>query len=259
MGAKRIAQYLRALGDIFLPRYCIACDRHMSNKELTDLCPECARALRRGDGRYCPRCAAAMPEYGDACPNCHNMSLAMTGSTAYGSYDGRLREAVLSLKFRRRRNLARTLGRLVAAAARESWPDTVFDAVAGVPLHPGRRRDRGFDQAALLARHAARALGTRDASRLLRRSRETASQVGLTKTGRQENVKGAFVVRLADPMVTVLVVDDIMTTGATASAAARALKNAGVKNVYAAVVARAGISRDAALSAVAAGDEDSTL
>jgi ComF family protein len=186
-----------------------------------------------------------MPRFGDACPNCHNMSLVMRESTAFGLYRGALRERIIDYKFSSQRHLARTFGHMVAAAARRTWPDVKFDGVCGVPLHRARRGERGFDQSRAIAAYAARALGVRDRSSVIRRVRATESQVGLTKSARVGNVKGAFEVKGAGGMLTALVVDDIMTTGATASEACRALRKAGVKRVYAAVIARAGFDGEA--------------
>ena len=210
-----------------------------------DLCASCEAEIARPEGRWCPKCGAAMPRFGDACPNCHNMSLAMRESTAFGLYRGVLRERIIDYKFSSERHLARTFGQMVALAAMRAWPEVRFDGVCGVPLHRTRLRERGFDQSRSIAAYAARALGVRNRSGVIRRARATESQVGLTKSARVGNVKGAFEVKGASGMLTALVVDDIMTTGATASEACRALRKAGVKRVYAAVVARAGFDDEA--------------
>lgn len=246
MAAQAIATIVRAFADTLLPRFCIVCGAPMSEERPLDLCVRCEREIALPAGRYCPKCSAPMADYATSCPNCHNMHLAMLGSAAFGPYRGVLRERIVEYKFFARRHLARTFGHLVAAAARRAWPEVRFDAVAGLPLHKSRRRERGFDQAQAIARYAAKALGAPLRTGLLARTRVTASQVGLTKSARVKNVKGAFAAREAAGIETALVVDDIMTTGATMSEACRALRKAGVRRVFAAVVARAGFENEAA-------------
>ena len=230
----------RALADVFLPRFCIFCGAAVPSSSAVDACPACSAGAALPEGRYCPRCAAPTGEYAAKCPNCHNLSIRLDGATAFGFYDGTLRERVRQFKFHGAQHLARTLGTLLARAAAARWPEVRFEAAAGVPLHRRRKRERGFDQAAELARWSARELGVPHARRLLKRRRFTESQVGLSRSARLRNVKGAFAASVKSGLENVLLVDDTMTTGATLSEAARTLKNAGVKHVYGAVAARAG-------------------
>lgn len=230
----------RALADVFLPRFCIVCGKPVSCESEADVCDECKAQIALPDGRYCARCGAPMAGYAAKCPNCHNMSLAIDAATAFGFHTGILRKRLIDYKFGGEQYLARTFGILVAEAVRRRWTETVFDAVVGVPLYRGRRNDRGFDQGRLLAQYVAEALCVADRPGLLKRVKATQSQVGLSKTARMRNVKGAFKATPDGNLETVLLVDDIMTTGATISEAARALKRAAVGSVYGAVVARAG-------------------
>jgi len=240
-----ISATLRAFADIFLPRPCIACGKSVDHTRIPDLCAECEREIALPAGRRCTTCGAVCPEFG-TCPNCHNMHLAMNGSAAFGLYRGRLRDAIIDYKFSGRQHLARTFGYLVSSAVKRTWPDVSFDAVAAVPLHRTRRRERGFDQSRAVARYVARYLGVPYRPGILTRVRPTESQVGLTKSARVRNLKGAFVSSGAQGVLTALVVDDIMTTGTTASQACRALKKAGIKRAYSAVVARADFTGDVA-------------
>ncbi len=209
-----------------------------------DACRNCVAEHRLPDGIYCPRCAAPRGPHSTKCPNCHNMRMALAGATAYGLYRGRLRDCILDLKFKGQRWLSRTLGALAAGAVREKWPELRFDAVAAAALHRGRRLARGFDQARELARQTARSLEMPFASRIVVRTRATESQVGLTRTARMRNVRGAFKARPRGKLERVLLVDDTMTTGATLSEAARALRRKGAREVYAVVVGRAGFGID---------------
>lgn len=229
----------RALADVFFPRFCIFCGGDVSSDKRADACEACIQARRLVGVHLCAKCGAPMARHAARCPNCHNISLAFVAATAYGRYTGDLRDRILEFKSFER-YLARTLGALVARAVREAWPAVSFDAVLGVPLHKNRRAERGFDQAEDLAYHTAGSLRLAYLPRRMRRVRDTPSQVGLTRTARLRNVKGAFEATLPKGVKRVLLIDDIMTTGATLSEAARALKRAGADEVYSAAVARVG-------------------
>lgn len=237
-----------------MPRLCIFCGAPVSSAAAADFCRECAAEAALPEGRYCERCGAPMATYASKCPNCHNLRIRLDAATAFGFYGGVLRRRILEYKFNGEQHLARTLGALVARAVEMRWPGVAFDAVAGVPLHRRRKRERGFDQGRELGRWTARRLGAPWASGLLRRVRYTERQVGLTRTARLKNMKGAFAAFVKSGLENVLLVDDTMTTGATLSEAARALKRAGVTRVCAAVAARAGF--DTGIPVAADGDGD---
>jgi ComF family protein len=150
-----------------------------------------------------------------------------------GPYEGPLRVAVHELKYRGRRRVA---GRLAEAMAREAGARGLFDVDAvlvPVPLHPRRKRERGFNQAELLAAELGRRLGVPVAASALVRRACTPAQTGLSAAERRKNVAGAFAVRRRAQVVArvVVLVDDVVTTGATARACARALREAGAKDV----------------------------
>jgi ComF family protein len=156
---------------------------------------------------------------------------------AGGVYAGPLREAVQRLKFARKPALARPLAALVL----EQWAAVLppADAVVPVPLARARERARGFNQATLLAERVARALGAPLRPRWLARGRDTAPQTDLDVARRRANVRGAFVAVPAVAGLDVVVVDDVLTTGATAAECARALHAAGARRVGVLTVARA--------------------
>ncbi len=152
-------------------------------------------------------------------------------------YGGALREAIRALKYRRRRGVGHYLGALLAERTLGSLPSDLCTVIP-VPLHPARLRERGFNQAELLARPVAKALGIPCLPAALRRLGREA-QAGLHAEARRHNVVGAFEPGPAAVWGKVLLVDDVFSTGATAGACARALLAAGAEEVIVLTLARA--------------------
>ncbi len=152
----------------------------------------------------------------------------------YGAYQGKLRKLIHLFKYQGMRGLAEPLAEMLARALPR---DRQFDAVTAVPLHWRKRWQRGFNQAELLGSAIARRRGI-PARRLLRRGTATRAQAGLSNAQRRENVVGAFAARRRVNGLRILLIDDVMTTGATAGACARALKKAGARSVSLLTLAR---------------------
>lgn len=154
----------------------------------------------------------------------------------YGSYEETLRALIHLFKYSRVRPLVRPLGRLLARAIP---PERQFDLIVPMPLHWRKRWSRGYNQSELLAKEIARLRGLPIAN-VVRRVKATAPQAGLSNSKRRLNVRGAFSLRKGANVkgLRVLLIDDVLTTGATASACARVLKRAGAKHVAVAAVAR---------------------
>ncbi len=166
---------------------------------------------------------------------CRNGLRGFDEAYCYGSYEGLLREWIHLYKYARIKTLARPLGDLLAEAVPRGES---FDAVVPVPLHWLRQWRRGFNQSEILARDLARRLGIPVISALHRR-RSTLTQAGLSNTARRRNVAQAFGARRASiANQRILLIDDVMTTGSTAAACARALKRAGAARVTLVTVAR---------------------
>jgi ComF family protein len=182
-----------------------------------------------GDGPWCGMCRRKAPHFRQA--------------VAYGSYEGALRELIHLFKYQGIRPTGKVLGRLLnQAVADMPLPDSLI--VIPVPLWSGKRQTRGFNQAESIARAFC---GLRQSSGIqldtatLARTRDTASQTGLTRHQRRANMRGAFKVLRPERIKerSVLIVDDVMTTGTTAGECARVLRRAGAKEVFVATVARA--------------------
>lgn len=153
-------------------------------------------------------------------------------------YDGALRDAIRAMKYRRHRAAGDRLGRMLADLAP---PGVVcgVDAAVPVPMHPTRLAARGYNQAELLARPLARALGVPCLAGAVSRLHQDSPQAGLDAAARRANVRGAFRARGPVPSGTILLVDDVFSTGATADACARALLDGGARSVLVLTLARA--------------------
>ncbi|MFA7664981.1 MAG: ComF family protein [Burkholderiaceae bacterium] len=245
--------------DEMLPVVCVACEQPLSPGQ-----PSGPGASPRG---WCAGCAASLPGLGvQRCPRCGER-LAATGSCrhcrhhlpvfdhciALADYARPLDHLVQAIKFGRQAALAAPLGRLLARACIAGWPAGVPapDAVVPVPLAPARLARRGFNQARLLARPVAAAFGLTPAHGLLRRTRDTLPASSLDARQRRQVLRAAFTAPPVGPATTLLIVDDVMTTGATLQAAAGALKAAGAVTVVVCVACRT-----ATPAAAAAGDGD---
>jgi competence protein ComFC len=184
----------------------------------------------------CERCGAPLSP-NRVCLRCRQTPLVCDRARSLYAYQGEVRKAIHHLKYQRDLCLSLVFGQALSAElGRLDWQPAL---VTSVPLSPSRRSERGFNQADLLAQSLAMASGLRFRPRALRRIRETASQVGLSLKERRQNVWGAF---QADRRLVagreVLVVDDLMTTGATLDACAQALREADAERVYALTLAR---------------------
>jgi ComF family protein len=242
----RIASALSYLGReavrIVLPSWCVACGEELSwDARVASCCAACWSGLPRIETAKCVSCALPLPgdretgRPGNLCIQCSADPLPLAWCEAWGVYRGGLEKVVGALKFERHDFLDDALASLLE----ETLRDRDFDAVAGVPMHAAKERRRGYNQAELLARALSRRIDIQCDMTLLTRRRERATQSSLPKRDRAANVLGAFAASSRVKGKSILIVDDICTTGETLRACAAALTAAGAARVCAAAVAKA--------------------
>jgi ComF family protein len=187
----------------------------------------------------------AMPgDFEMRCVLCRRLEPPYVKASAYGSYESGLRELIHLLKYDGVRPAANVLGRMLADAIVPLQPHFATGTVllVPVPLYTGKRHQRGFNQAELIARAALKLVPAHrfELKPILERTRETQSQIGLSRHQRRENLRGAFAVTAPEAIRgrEILLVDDVFTTGTTVSECARVLRRAGSAKVYVATVAR---------------------
>ncbi len=221
-----------------LPAWCVACDRELPWSERTaSCCASCWAKLPRIQGVKCRSCALPILD-GSLCLSCHQNPLPLDWCDAWGEYRGSLERVLHALKFERQDFLDSDLAALLEETLRARG-DLAFDALAGVPMTRARERRRGYNQAELLARALALRTGIRCDMTLLTRRGERATQSTLPKRARAANARGAFAASSRVKDRSILIVDDICTTGETLRACATALRRAGAARVCAIAVAKA--------------------
>jgi ComF family protein len=246
----------KGLLDLLFPPRCQVCHQF----DPAPLCDPCRDQIAPILPPLCERCGRPFDPLaitGPACGDCRDRRWSFVAARAYGRYEDGLRTAIHQFKYAGRRVLAHTLGEMLAVALAEAARDrtdvfagsagagaifpTHADVVCPVPLHPKRLKRRGFNQSALLARALGERTGFAVEEELLLRVRDTHPQVDLPADERRRNVRGAFAVAdgLSLRKQTVVLVDDVFTTGATLQECSAALRRAGADRVFVLTVARA--------------------
>jgi len=234
----RAYQWLWSSLDLLFPPDCGGCGRPGKR-----WCEACDSAVLRILPPLCERCGQGLRKTG-LCETCLVETPHFTSARSWSVFDGPVRQALHRLKYRRDISLGEILSRpLVGLLEEQEWP---VDLVVPVPLGVARLRERGYNQATLLARPLALSCGTSFCPQALSRVRETRSQVGLSIAQRRENVNGAFQARTRWVSGrNVLVVDDVATSSATLDACAIALLKSGASRVFGLTLARTRLKESA--------------
>ncbi|MBL8769600.1 MAG: ComF family protein [Planctomycetes bacterium] len=244
MGMFADARRLVRLGlDLFFPRRCLGCDDELLLDDHL-VCGRCRVALVQDPVRRCAKCASELVQprkTRGSCPVCRERAFAFRGVVAALRYRGPVRAIVLAIKFGRRAEGVTVLADRLVAELEAHGVLRRIDVVVPIPLHPLRRLTRGFDQAELLAAAVADRIGKPLLRHVLRRRRNTRRQATLRRSERADNLRSGFAPGILSFSVRgrrVLLVDDVLTSGATAHAAAIVLRACKANSVTVAVAAR---------------------
>jgi competence protein ComFC len=217
--------------DLLFPPVCGGCGKAGSR-----WCVECQQRVQILNGTICNVCGLPL-DTGEICNTCRADRPRFHALRAWAVFEDPVRKVLHKLKYRRDVGLGDALAAHMIHYVRElNWN---IDMIVPIPLGRQRYKERGYNQVGMIAKPLALALGVEFAPKALTRRKETRSQVGLSKQERRENVDGAFQAGAGVSGKTILVLDDVATTGSTLSSSAEALFASGAKDVYALTVARA--------------------
>ncbi len=250
-----LAEAADALASIFLPAGCRLCEELLTRASRLPICEQCLTSFARIADPLCSVCglpldalpvhhpspAAPVPAEETLCPACADDTFHFDRARSFARYQESLVRAIVLLKFEEMDPLADWFADRLTGVVRLHAKELAADIVVPVPLHKTRRRERGFNQAELLAKRVAKRLGLPHQGVLLVRKRPRPDKHLLTSRERWEAVRGAFATHPGSQVDKrrVLLVDDVMTTGATLDACAKALREAGASAVLGLTVARA--------------------
>lgn len=235
-------QLVSGILQLVYPGACCGCGS--SVPEVFDhFCESCLRTLFCGDRHYCRRCGESIGQHAsiaEGCPACRNESLVFDAVIRIGAYDGLLRQLVLRMKHAANEGLAEVVAAQWVKSHEASFRELGDRTVVPVPLHWARRWQRGYNQSESIAHTVARRLGWEFQPGWVRRIRYTRHQTDLPLAERRSNVRDAFDCRRTTEIRCrkILLVDDVLTTGATCNEVSRVLKRAGAAAVDVAVLAR---------------------
>jgi ComF family protein len=243
--------WLGEIGDavvsVFFPSGCRICERLLTSASRVPICEECLASFERVPDIVCEICGRPLPglarKDGEPllCPACQDKTYAFERARSWALYQDAVVRAILLLKFEQIDPLGVWFADRLAELVNGEGDAMAADVVVPVPLHRERERERGYNQAALLSKPLAKKLRLPHKAVLLMRTRARPDKQVLTLEERWESVRGAFATRPGSQVdnLRVLLVDDVLTTGATLDACARALREAGAKSVIGLTVARA--------------------
>ncbi len=233
---------LSVIYDLVYPRICVCCGKIVGDYD-GHICWDCRSTFKVITLPYCSRCGDPVDgkvENMYECSNCRRYKPYFEKARSAVYYSGAVREVIHQLKYRNQACLAHDLTKWLVAGYNVNYADITIDAIVAVPLYVKRERERTYNQSALLAKLLGRELKKTTYTRCLKRIRDTGSQVSLNARQRRKNIRHAFTVR--EPGWVngrhLLLVDDVMTTGATVNEIARILKKANAASVHVLTVAR---------------------
>ena len=228
-----LKDFFETASSIIFPVECETCKAVLSPLPPLGVCARCESEIKILRAPHCATCGRTLANDGPKCAECYNESFHFDRAFACALYEGKMKELLHAYKFGRRKYLKNFFLKIMSQFVHAYVKTEHFDAVAAVPIDPKKKRERGFNQSELLSKKLAARLKLPHASRGLSRTRSSSPQSLLSKQDRKQNVQGCFLVKAKESFreKRVLLIDDILTTGQTASECARILKEAGARSV----------------------------
>jgi ComF family protein len=228
--------------DLFLPPACLLCGQLLPpGFDPREFCAGCQATMPPLGRSHCSCCSQPFPASSSQhlCAICLQRPPAFSIVHAAFSYEERVKDAIHQLKYRNQVNLAQPLGKLLGKTLEVAEVSFKPDCIIPVPLHPGRLKKRGYNQALEISRPLARKMQVPIDTTLLQRTLKTPPQQGLTAAERRSNLRNAFIVTTTTSARNILLVDDVMTTGETVRECSRVLMKNNIAEVQVAVIGRA--------------------
>jgi ComF family protein len=231
----KLAYFFKTLFDFLFPPICLGCDKEIDEGLI---CYQCANQISNSALGVCARCGYPLG-YNEGCKHCKTGPV-LPRTRALGGYTEPLSPLIHALKYQGKKSLAEIFGRGLTGLLNSDPILKQADAIIPIPLHPARQRERGYNQTELLGLELSRQTGI-PIINALKRKKNTKSQTTLDPAKRRENMRGAFAVKDNSTIQNkkVILIDDVITSGATINSATQTLLNGGAKEVYGLVIARA--------------------
>ena len=236
MQKKKLKEFFRKiLEEIFVDKYnCIVCDIELQEKSKRGLCQECEGKLRFISDKICKKCGRLQLNEADYCLTCKEHKREFDFARSCVVYDDVAKEIVRGIKFGGKKYCAKYIANFLIEKYQSAFDGVNIDVIVPVPLTKKKQILRGYNQSWEIAKKFAEAVDLTADDKIVEKVRDTQEQARLSGKEREENILDAFEVKLPDKVEgkSVLIIDDVMTTGSTASEIARALKKAKAKEVY---------------------------
>lgn len=217
--------------NLLYPRCCPVCHKILKDQKRL-ICPDCAGRLKPIRQPFCQKCGRPVEEGAEYCRDCRAGGHLFSQGRAIFLYNKEMKDSLIKYKYYGRREYGDFYGTAMCRYAEKEILRWRPDVIVPVPLHPGKQRMRGFNQAEYLARKIGSFYGIPVSDQILRKTGKTRSQKKLGIKERKKNLKGAFSVSRRLDGLTILIVDDVYTTGSTMDAAAECLWEKGAGKIY---------------------------
>ncbi|MFH1093253.1 MAG: ComF family protein [Candidatus Omnitrophota bacterium] len=239
----KLKLFWASLIDIIYPRYCLICSKSIEDSSYEGACKTCLEKIEVNVSPFCKKCGCSLKGVrgtNDSCIKCLDKQYYFDRALSVCEYTGIARKCIQLFKYKRKFKIGRNLSRIMLTFLREHCSVDSIDLITAVPLHSSKLKERGFNQAEIFAEFIRLSLNLPASFDNLKRIRKTKSQYQLPLAKRQVNILGAFdcTDKVFFKNKSILIVDDIFTTGATLNECSRVLKNAGAKKVLALTMAR---------------------